>query len=126
MRVPYAMEFNRSLPLNAALTPINAAIFTRARSSYATGRDVCAPGFLGRWHPAPGAVALTPDRCGPVPAQASRQRAGAADPRPLLSPEAADVLRDQRLARLLQPELYGPRPASRRGCAGRRHAGPCP
>jgi hypothetical protein len=34
------MEFNRSLPLNAALTPINAAIFTGARSSYAIGRDV--------------------------------------------------------------------------------------
>jgi basic amino acid/polyamine antiporter, APA family len=35
----------------AALTSINAAIFTGARSSYAVGRDVHALGFLGRWHP---------------------------------------------------------------------------
>jgi amino acid transporter len=35
----------------AALTSINAAIFTGARSSYAVGRDVGALGFLGRWHP---------------------------------------------------------------------------
>ena len=34
-----------------ALTSINAAIFTGARSSYAVGRDVDALGFLGRWHP---------------------------------------------------------------------------
>ena len=34
-----------------ALTSINAAIFTGARSSYAVGRDVHALGFLGRWHP---------------------------------------------------------------------------
>jgi hypothetical protein len=123
MRVPYAMEFNRSLPLNATLTPINAALLTGARSSYAIGRDIGAPGFLGRWHPAQGAVGLIPDRCSPARAPASRHRAAAADPRPVLS---ADVLRDQRLARLLYPGLYGPRLASRRGCAGRRHAGPWP
>jgi basic amino acid/polyamine antiporter, APA family len=35
----------------AALTSINAAIFTGARSSYAVGRDVRLLGFLGRWHP---------------------------------------------------------------------------
>ena len=35
----------------AALTSINAAIFTGARSSYAVGRDISALGFLGRWHP---------------------------------------------------------------------------
>jgi amino acid transporter len=34
-----------------ALTSINAAIFTGARSSYAVGRDIDALGFLGRWHP---------------------------------------------------------------------------
>ena len=78
-----------------------------------------------RWRPAQGAVALTPDRCGPARAPASRHRAAAANPRPLLSPDAADILRDQRLARLFQPGLYGPRPASRRVCAGRRHARPC-
>jgi amino acid transporter len=36
----------------AALTSINAAIFTGARSSYAVGRDFGALAFLGRWHPA--------------------------------------------------------------------------
>ena len=35
-------------------------------------------------------------------------------------------LRDQRLPRLLQPGLHGPRRAGRRWCAGRLHAGPCP
>jgi basic amino acid/polyamine antiporter, APA family len=35
----------------AALTSINAAIFTGARSSYAVGLDFGALGFLGRWHP---------------------------------------------------------------------------
>ena len=34
------MEFNGPLPLSAALTSINVAIFTGARSSYAVGRDV--------------------------------------------------------------------------------------
>jgi hypothetical protein len=97
MRIRYAMEFNRSLPLSAALTPITAAIFTGARSSYAIRSDVGAPGFLGRWRPALGAVALTPDRCGPAGSPASRHRAAAANPRPLLSPDAADILRDQRL-----------------------------
>lgn len=36
----------------AALTSINAAIFTGARSSYAVGRDFGALAFLGRWNPA--------------------------------------------------------------------------
>jgi APA family basic amino acid/polyamine antiporter len=40
-----------ALVVVAALTSINAAIFTGARSSYAVGRDVGALGFLGRWHP---------------------------------------------------------------------------
>jgi amino acid transporter len=40
-----------ALVVVAALTSINAAIFTGARSSYAVGRDVRALGFLGRWHP---------------------------------------------------------------------------
>jgi basic amino acid/polyamine antiporter, APA family len=40
-----------ALVVIAALTSINAAIFTGARSSYAVGRDVGALGFLGRWHP---------------------------------------------------------------------------
>jgi amino acid transporter len=35
----------------AALTSINAAIFTGARSSYALGRDFGVLAFLGRWHP---------------------------------------------------------------------------
>ena len=40
-----------ALVVVAALTSINAAIFTGARSSYAVGRDVRRLGFLGRWHP---------------------------------------------------------------------------
>jgi basic amino acid/polyamine antiporter, APA family len=40
-----------ALVVLAALTSINAAIFTGARSSYAVGRDIRALGFLGRWHP---------------------------------------------------------------------------
>jgi basic amino acid/polyamine antiporter, APA family len=40
-----------ALVVVAALTSINAAIFTGARSSYAVGRDFGAFGFLGRWHP---------------------------------------------------------------------------
>jgi APA family basic amino acid/polyamine antiporter len=36
----------------AALTSINAAIFTGARSSYAVGRDFGTLAFLGRWNPA--------------------------------------------------------------------------
>ncbi len=40
-----------ALVVVCALTSINAAIFTGARSSYAVGRDVDALGFLGRWHP---------------------------------------------------------------------------
>ena len=40
-----------ALVVVAALTSINAAIFTGARSSYAVGRDVGALRFLGRWHP---------------------------------------------------------------------------
>lgn len=40
-----------ALVVVAAVTSINAAIFTGARSSYAVGRDVRALGFLGHWHP---------------------------------------------------------------------------
>jgi basic amino acid/polyamine antiporter, APA family len=40
-----------ALVVVAAVTSINAAIFTGSRSSYAVGRDVRALGFLGHWHP---------------------------------------------------------------------------
>lgn len=48
---PQAARVASALVIVAALTSINAAIFTGARSSYAVGRDVGALGFLGRWHP---------------------------------------------------------------------------
>jgi APA family basic amino acid/polyamine antiporter len=40
-----------ALVVVAAVTSINAAIFTGSRSSYAVGRDVRVLGFLGHWHP---------------------------------------------------------------------------
>jgi amino acid transporter len=48
---PQGARVASALVIVAALTSINAAIFTGARSSYAVGRDVGALGFLGRWHP---------------------------------------------------------------------------
>jgi APA family basic amino acid/polyamine antiporter len=48
---PQAARLTGALIVVAALTSINAAIFTGARSSYAVGRDFGALGFLGRWHP---------------------------------------------------------------------------
>jgi basic amino acid/polyamine antiporter, APA family len=48
---PGAARLTGILIVVAALTSINAAIFTGARSSYAVGRDFSALGFLGRWHP---------------------------------------------------------------------------
>jgi len=48
---PLGARVASALVVVAALTSINAAIFTGARSSYAVGRDVGALGFLGRWHP---------------------------------------------------------------------------
>jgi amino acid transporter len=35
----------------AALTTLNATVFTGARTNYALGRDFALFGFLGRWHP---------------------------------------------------------------------------
>lgn len=48
---PQGARLTGALVVVAALTSINAAIFTGARSSYAVGRDFGALGFLGRWHP---------------------------------------------------------------------------
>lgn len=48
---PQGARLTGGLVVVAALTSINAAIFTGARSSYAVGRDFGALGFLGRWHP---------------------------------------------------------------------------
>ena len=48
---PGAARLTGVLIVVAALTSINAAIFTGARSSYAVGRDFTALRFLGRWHP---------------------------------------------------------------------------
>jgi amino acid transporter len=48
---PQGARLAGALVVVAALTSINAAIFTGARSSYAVGRDFGALGFLGRWHP---------------------------------------------------------------------------
>jgi amino acid transporter len=48
---PQSARFTGLLVVVCALTSINAAIFTGARSSYAVGRDFQALGFLGRWHP---------------------------------------------------------------------------
>ena len=48
---PQGARLTGALIVVAALTSINAAIFTGARSSYAVGRDFGALGFLGRWHP---------------------------------------------------------------------------
>jgi amino acid transporter len=48
---PESARLTSVLIVVAALTSINAAIFTGARSSYAVGRDFGALGFLGRWHP---------------------------------------------------------------------------
>jgi basic amino acid/polyamine antiporter, APA family len=48
---PGGARLTGGLVVVAALTSINAAIFTGARSSYAVGRDVRALGFLGHWHP---------------------------------------------------------------------------
>jgi amino acid transporter len=48
---PQGARLAGGLVVVAALTSINAAIFTGARSSYAVGRDFGALGFLGRWHP---------------------------------------------------------------------------
>jgi amino acid transporter len=49
---PRGARLAGALIVVAALTSINAAIFTGARSSYAVGRDFGALAFLGRWHPA--------------------------------------------------------------------------
>jgi amino acid transporter len=48
---PESARLASALVVVAALTSINAAIFTGARSSYAVGRDFGALAFLGRWHP---------------------------------------------------------------------------
>jgi amino acid transporter len=48
---PEGARLTGALVVVAALTSINAAIFTGARSSYAVGLDFGALGFLGRWHP---------------------------------------------------------------------------
>ncbi len=48
---PQGARLTGALVVVAALTSINAAIFTGARSSYAVGLDFGALGFLGRWHP---------------------------------------------------------------------------
>jgi basic amino acid/polyamine antiporter, APA family len=48
---PEGARLTGALVVVAALTSINAAIFTGARSSYAVGRDFGALAFLGRWHP---------------------------------------------------------------------------
>jgi APA family basic amino acid/polyamine antiporter len=66
---PRGAQLTGVLVVVCALTSINAAIFTGARSSYAVGRDFQILGFLGRWHPVTrtpanalliqGAVALT-------------------------------------------------------------------
>jgi len=48
---PQVARLTGALIVVAALTSINAAIFTGARSSYAVGRDFSAFRFLGRWHP---------------------------------------------------------------------------
>jgi amino acid transporter len=48
---PQGARLTGALVVVAAVTSINAAIFTGARSSYAVGRDFGALGFLGRWHP---------------------------------------------------------------------------
>ncbi len=48
---PQAARLTGALIVVAAVTSINAAIFTGARSSYAVGRDFGPLGFLGRWHP---------------------------------------------------------------------------
>jgi amino acid transporter len=44
-----------ALVLIAALTSVNAAVFTGARAAYALGRDHRPLAFLGRWHPNAGA-----------------------------------------------------------------------
>jgi amino acid transporter len=44
-----------ALILIAALTSVNAAVFTGARAAYALGRDHRRVAFLGRWHSAAGA-----------------------------------------------------------------------
>jgi amino acid transporter len=48
---PRGARLTGVLVVVCALTSINAAIFTGARSSYAVGRDFQVLGFLGRWHP---------------------------------------------------------------------------
>jgi APA family basic amino acid/polyamine antiporter len=47
---PRAGQLAGALVVVAALTSINAAIFTGARSTYAVGRDFTPLAFLGRWH----------------------------------------------------------------------------